>query len=107
MGRFVRAKGGLARKGNASLHPKHGPRFFYKGYGAKSMGRHTRKGAYVVKYDTKVPIYMVPDLEGCELKPYVSYRTPLVKIPPPPVIKWYVCLFRMFVCCGWDASFPE
>lgn len=48
------------------------------------MGKRTRKGGYVVDWENKVPIYMVPDLEDCELKPYVSPHTPKVKVPPPP-----------------------
>lgn len=83
--RFVRATGGLARKGNASLHPKFGPRLYYKGYGARRMGRKTRKGGFVVEWDRKVPQYVVPDLTDCQLKPYVSAKTPLIKVPPPPM----------------------
>lgn len=82
--RFRRLTRGVARK-SPSLHPKHGPKNFYKGYGAKSMGHRTRRGGYVVDYKEKVPQYMVPDLEGCELKPYVSAKTPLIKVPPPPM----------------------
>lgn len=81
--RFVRGGGGLARKGNASLHPKHGPRFYYKGNRARALGRHTRKGGYMVDYDRRVPEYIVPDLEDCDLRPYVSVRTPKVDMPSP------------------------
>lgn len=105
--RFARGGGGLARKGNASLHPKHGPRSFYKGYGAPSMGRHTRKARYIVDYRNKVPQYIMPGTPrfgensrdavlppqisvvspGWDqgLKPYVAADTPKVVVPPPPM----------------------
>jgi hypothetical protein len=110
--RFARGGGGLARKGNASLHPKFGNRTWYKGNRARALGRQTRKGAYHVDYDRRVPQYVVPG--GAEavfadprghpvapavpstarvgddgwdhgLKPYVSVRTPKVVVPPPPM----------------------
>lgn len=84
LSRFRRLTRGVARK-SPSLHPKHGPKNYYKGYGAKSMGSRTRRGGYVMDYEKKVPQYIVPDLEGCELKPYVSAKTPLIKVPPPPM----------------------
>lgn len=110
--RFPRASGGLARKGNASLHPKFGNRLWYKGNRARSLGRHTTKSAYHVDYDQKVPQYVVPGSAGIlareerghpqppqlpedcvvggpgwdhGLKPYVSARTPKVVVPPPPM----------------------
>lgn len=82
--RFVRARGGLARKGTAWLHPKHGPRFYYKGNRARNLGWHTRRGGYMIDAE-KVPEWVVPDMEGNELLPYVSARTPKIKVPPPPM----------------------
>ena len=82
--RFVRGSGGLARKGTASLHPKHGPRGYYKGNRTRSMGRHTRKARYIVDYDNKVPEFVLPCMDT-DLRPYVSTSTPKVKIPPPPL----------------------
>lgn len=82
--RFRRLNRGLARKG-PSLHPKFGPRTFYKGYGATSMGRHTERGRYIIDWRKKVPEYMYPDMADCRLQPYVSARTPKVKVPPPPL----------------------
>lgn len=81
--RFVRGGGGIARKGNAWLHPKHGPRFYYKGNRARRLGRHTRKGKYLVDWKNKVPIFEVPDIVNTELRPYVSASTPKVNVPPP------------------------
>lgn len=43
--------------------------------GVHDTGYYDRKGAYV-HVDAMVPQLIVPDLEGCELKPYVSYRAP-------------------------------
>lgn len=81
--RFRRLTGGLARKG-PTLHAKHGPRFHYKGNRARSLGRHTSKGGYIVDYTNKVPILMMPDEMDTVLKPYVSATTPKIKVPPPP-----------------------
>lgn len=83
MRRFRRLTRGLARKG-PSLHPKHGASRFYKGYGARAMGQHTRKAGYIIDWRRKVTEYIVPDLTACNLQPYVSATTPLVKVPPPP-----------------------
>lgn len=56
---------------------KRGKQNFYKGRGAKSTGKHTNKGGYVI-IKNKIPELVVPSLEGFELKPYVSYKTPYV-----------------------------
>ncbi|KAK1312203.1 hypothetical protein QJS10_CPA07g00909 [Acorus calamus] len=53
------------------LSSKRAPRDYYKGKNCKSTGFHTRKGGYVVM-DEKLPSYVVPDLTGFKLKPYVS-----------------------------------
>jgi len=80
---------GLARKKSPWLHPKHGPIGYYKGVGARRLGRHTRKGGYVLDWERRVPTYQMPAAAaptgaGGELLPYVSVRTPLVTMPPPP-----------------------
>lgn len=81
--RYRSLRRGFARKG-PSLHPKHGNRLFYKGYGASPMGHYTRRGGYIIDWTNRVPEYMVPDLSDCQLQPYVSTSTPLVNVPPPP-----------------------
>ncbi|XP_047312279.1 39S ribosomal protein L41-A, mitochondrial-like [Impatiens glandulifera] len=53
------------------LTSKSGPRNYYKGKNCKPTGFHTRKGGYVVQ-EEKLPNYVVPDLTGFKLKPYVS-----------------------------------
>ncbi|RHN55612.1 putative ribosomal protein L27/L41 [Medicago truncatula] len=53
------------------LSPKRAPRGFYKGKNCKPTGFFTRKGGYVVVKE-KLPNYVVPDLTGFKLKPYVS-----------------------------------
>ncbi|XP_062502180.1 large ribosomal subunit protein mL41-like [Corticium candelabrum] len=68
-----------AKRGN--LTSKRGNRLFYKGRGAKSTGFHTKKGSYIVQQH-KVPQFIVPDLTGFQLKPYVSHKTPKVLNPP-------------------------
>jgi Mitochondrial ribosomal protein L27 len=108
--RFPRAAGGLARKGGP-LPAKFGNRLWYKGNRARSLGRHTTKGAYHVNYARRVPQYVVPGAaesvfaggahpvapavplaarvgaDGWDhgLKPYVSARTPKIVVPPPPM----------------------
>ncbi|KAJ2893882.1 60S ribosomal protein L27, mitochondrial [Coemansia aciculifera] len=56
-------------------------RNFYKGNRTGSMGSHTKHGNYVVDLN-KVRTYVVPDLAGCELRPYVSHRGDKVKVDP-------------------------
>ncbi|KAK2434599.1 Mitochondrial ribosomal protein L27 [Trifolium repens] len=53
------------------LSPKRAPRGFYKGKNCKPTGFNTRKGGYVILQE-KLPNYVVPDLTGFKLKPYVS-----------------------------------
>ncbi|SAM07618.1 hypothetical protein [Absidia glauca] len=55
------------------------PTFFCKrqGTGSGAMGRHTKSGGYKVDW-TKVRTFVVPDLEGFTLAPYVSRKTTLV-----------------------------
>eukprot|EP00802_Teleaulax_amphioxeia_P025943 Tamp_26896.p3 GENE.Tamp_26896~~Tamp_26896.p3 ORF type:complete len:101 (+),score=21.63 Tamp_26896:40-303(+) len=67
-------------KGAFPLTSKRGPRDFYKGKGAKSTGRLTKKGIFIVQ-PHKLEEFVVPDLEGCELKPYVAYNTPKLQRP--------------------------
>ncbi|XP_057302145.1 39S ribosomal protein L41-A, mitochondrial-like [Hydractinia symbiolongicarpus] len=59
---------------------KHGNKNFYKGRGVRNPGFHTKWGGYKI-VQKKVPEFIVPDLSGFEMKPYVSYRTPQVKTP--------------------------
>ncbi|KAM3325148.1 39S ribosomal protein L41-A, mitochondrial-like [Capsicum chacoense] len=53
------------------LTAKRGPRNYYKGKNCKPTGFHTHKGGYVLVQE-KLPSYVVPELTGCQLKPYVS-----------------------------------
>ncbi|GAM87949.1 hypothetical protein ANO11243_059770 [Dothideomycetidae sp. 11243] len=55
------------------LTPKTAGHDFYKGNRTGAMGRHTKRGGYVVEW-TKVRTYVVPDVEGCDLTPFVSKR---------------------------------
>ncbi|KAI9293494.1 hypothetical protein K502DRAFT_30840 [Neoconidiobolus thromboides FSU 785] len=47
---------------------------YYKGTGTGSHGRFTKRGQYMIN-PYKVRHYVVPNLEGFELTPYVSHRT--------------------------------
>ncbi|KAI8371662.1 mitochondrial ribosomal protein L27-domain-containing protein [Radiomyces spectabilis] len=49
---------------------------YYKGTGSGAMGRHTKRGGYVIDW-SKVRTFVVPDLEGFKLGPYVSRKTNL------------------------------
>ncbi|XP_057767813.1 uncharacterized protein LOC130988073 [Salvia miltiorrhiza] len=53
------------------LTSKRSHKGYYKGKNCKPTGFHTRKGGYVVVPE-KIPNYVVPDLTGFKLKPYVS-----------------------------------
>lgn len=59
---------------------KMGNKNFYKGRGVRNTGFHTRKAGYIIVY-RKVPQFIVPDLTGFELKPYVSYKAPKTALP--------------------------
>mmetsp|Transcript_27766 Transcript_27766/g.49591 ORF Transcript_27766/g.49591 Transcript_27766/m.49591 type:complete len:93 (+) Transcript_27766:179-457(+) len=74
----------VPRNGFNRLTTKNGPRDYYKGKGAQAPGFHTRKGGYKM-LSWKMPKYMVPDLRGFELKPYVDPNVirPNAKNPPP------------------------
>ncbi|KNC78212.1 hypothetical protein SARC_09352 [Sphaeroforma arctica JP610] len=71
-----------------ALHPKQGNKNFYKGYGAKSSGRLTTLGKYI-KQAHKIPNFVVPDLAGFNLKPYVAKTVDSPKVAPmtPDVMK--------------------
>ncbi|KAA8497806.1 54S ribosomal protein L27, mitochondrial [Porphyridium purpureum] len=77
----------LARNKMPYLHPKHGNKNYNKGYSARRLGRHTPWAGYRID-PLMVPEYVAPDLTNCDLKPYVDYRAPLVKVGPPPVVKY-------------------
>ncbi|KAI8068012.1 mitochondrial ribosomal protein L27-domain-containing protein [Gongronella butleri] len=51
---------------------------YYKGTGSGAMGRHTKKGGYMIDW-ARVRSFVVPDLEGFTLGPYVSRKTPMPK----------------------------
>ncbi|CEM02455.1 unnamed protein product [Vitrella brassicaformis CCMP3155] len=64
-------------KGRGPLLPKHTGPGFKKGFGAIGLGRHTKKGFFIVN-PMLVPSFKVPDLTGFQLKPYVSRKTPVI-----------------------------
>ncbi|KAF9435086.1 hypothetical protein BGZ76_006920 [Entomortierella beljakovae] len=47
---------------------------YYKGTGGGAMGRHTKRGGYVIEW-AKVRSFVVPDLTDFKLLPYVSRST--------------------------------
>ncbi|KAF8984100.1 hypothetical protein BGZ46_008821 [Entomortierella lignicola] len=46
----------------------------YKGTGGGAMGRHTKRGGYVIEWE-RVRSFVVPDLTDFKLLPYVSRST--------------------------------
>ncbi|XP_075041526.1 large ribosomal subunit protein mL41 [Mixophyes fleayi] len=59
----------------AEITSKMGPKSFNRGRGAKRVGYLTSNKKFV-KVKEMVPEFLVPDLTGFKLKPYVSYRAP-------------------------------
>ncbi|PRW44460.1 39S ribosomal L41- mitochondrial-like [Chlorella sorokiniana] len=64
----------VPRVGFTRLTTKQGPRTYYKGKGAASTGHHTSKGGYTVA-EHKLPRYIVPDLSGFKLRPFIATDT--------------------------------
>ncbi|CAN2391440.1 Mitochondrial ribosomal protein L41 [Pristimantis euphronides] len=67
----------LIRSSNrmAEVTSKMGPRCFNRGRGAKRVGYLTSNKKFV-KVKEMVPEFIVPDLVGFRLRPYISYRAP-------------------------------
>ncbi|NXY86039.1 RM41A protein, partial [Alcedo cyanopectus] len=83
MGLLTELARGLVR-GADRMSPftsKRGPRSYNKGRGAKRPGVLTRNKKFILVKEM-VPQFVVPDLEGFKLKPYVSYRAPEGTEPP-------------------------
>mmetsp|Transcript_25153 Transcript_25153/g.36251 ORF Transcript_25153/g.36251 Transcript_25153/m.36251 type:complete len:99 (-) Transcript_25153:126-422(-) len=71
----------MARKKTKNFPARYGWVGFYKGNRCGSLGAFSKKGQYRL-HARKIPIIEVPDLTECEFKPYVSWDTPKVKVPP-------------------------
>ncbi|XP_064027062.1 large ribosomal subunit protein mL41 [Pogoniulus pusillus] len=83
MGLLTQLVRGLVR-GADRMSPftsKRGPRTYNKGRGAKRPGVLTANKKFILIKEM-VPEFVVPNLEGFKLKPYVSYRTPEGSEPP-------------------------
>ncbi|NXF29454.1 RM41 protein, partial [Nyctibius bracteatus] len=83
MGLLTELARGLVR-GADRMSPftsKRGPRSYNKGRGAKKLGVLTSNKKFILIKEM-VPQFVVPDLEGFKLKPYVSYRAPEGSEPP-------------------------
>ncbi|EDO06661.1 Mitochondrial ribosomal protein L27 family protein [Babesia bovis T2Bo] len=61
-------------KGRGPLLAKFAPIGFKKGFGAVGLGRHTKKGFFLIN-KMLVPNLHVPEHMDPELKPYVSPKT--------------------------------
>lgn len=59
----------------AEMTSKRGPRTFYKSRGARPTGILTSSRKFIPVREM-IPQFVVPSLEGFNLKPYVSYKTP-------------------------------
>lgn len=65
----------------AEFTSKRGSRTHNKGRGARPTGRKTSSGKFL-SIQAMIPEFVVPNLEGFKLKPYVSYRCPRGTAPP-------------------------
>jgi len=82
--RFPSKFGRVPSRGN--LSPKRMPPGFYKGRGVRPIGRHTKKGGYIID-PKKLPAFEVPDLTNCDLKPYVSTNTTIPEDVETTILK--------------------
>ncbi|CCF73148.1 mitochondrial ribosomal protein L41, putative [Babesia microti strain RI] len=64
-------------KGRGPLLTKFAPVGFKKGYGAVGLGKHTKKGMFIIN-KMLIPTFHVPQINP-ELKPYISRNTPLLR----------------------------
>ncbi|NXS12310.1 RM41 protein, partial [Neodrepanis coruscans] len=83
MGLLTQLARGLVR-GADRLSPftsKRGPRSYNRGRGARRPGVLTSNKKFVLLREM-VPEFVVPDLTGFKLRPYVSYRAPEGSEPP-------------------------
>jgi len=83
----------FGRISRGSLTPKHLPHGWYKGRGARPIGKLDNKARLRVDR-AKLINFHVPDLTGFELKPYVSYNSPKVVCPPMRVPPEFEALQR-------------
>lgn len=60
---------------------KRGSRTHYKGRGSRPTGLNLSSGKFIA-IRAMIPEFVVPNLEGFKLKPYVSYRSPSGTLPP-------------------------
>ncbi|KAM9370941.1 large ribosomal subunit protein mL41 [Phaethornis superciliosus] len=83
MGLLSQLARGLVRGADrtAPFTSKRGPRSYNKGRGAKRPGLLTSNRKFILIREM-VPEFIVPNLEGFKLKPYVSYRAPQGSEPP-------------------------
>ncbi|KAG7281477.1 hypothetical protein CRUP_012420 [Coryphaenoides rupestris] len=65
----------------AEFTSKKGARTHNKGRTARPTGLRLSSGKFI-NVKAMIPEFVVPDLEGFKLKPYVSYRTPEGTEPP-------------------------
>lgn len=64
-------------QGRGPLTSKRAPHL-KKGYGAGGLGVHSKKGFFHINTQM-APQFIVPDLTGFNLKPYVSRKTPVMR----------------------------
>lgn len=89
------------------LTSKQGNKNWVKGNRCRKMGWHikTKKGTTGFLLDeTRVPIYAVPDLEGCELKPYVAQEW-IVKISKFLAITFHILYTARTNYKWWQIAF--
>uniref|UniRef100_A0A8C8SXT6 Mitochondrial ribosomal protein L41 n=1 Tax=Pelusios castaneus TaxID=367368 RepID=A0A8C8SXT6_9SAUR len=83
MGLLTNITRGLVRGADrmAEFTSKRGNKYHNKGRGAKKLGYVTLNKKFI-KIKEMVPEFVVPDLTGFKLKPYISFQTPKGTAPP-------------------------
>ena len=66
VGEFLRRDKIFRRLNRGIYISKSNPKDWYKGRGCLPMGRHTRKGGYIVE-KSRIPVFVIPDLENFEV----------------------------------------
>merc|ERR1712216_82548 len=77
---LIRGKFSPRQTKTRPLGSKMGNKNYYKGKGGLNMGKHTKRGGFIVQRE-KVPMIVAPDwakIEASGLKPYVAHNTPKV-----------------------------
>ena len=83
----AQARGYATRLAHKRLTSKRKSRHYYKGKGARSLGRMTSRNNFI-RQPEKEPEFIFPNLEGFALKPYIEVKHRPKRAPTsPPVLQ--------------------